>query len=62
MELFYGKTEKLVSLRNVYDLDISIDFVVIIEKKEPPAMHFDLDFIKFAYEIGARIDIDAYVN
>ena len=52
----------MVSLRNVYDLDISIDFVVIIEKQEPPAMHFDLDFIKFAYEIGARIDIDAYVN
>ncbi len=44
------------------DLDISIDFVTVIENKEPPAIYFDSDFINLASEIEAPVDMDTYVN
>lgn len=62
MGIFSKKTDKINLLKNLYDLDISIDFVIVIENKEPPAIYFDSDFIHFASEIDARVDIDTYVN
>ena len=61
-EVFFQKVDKIVALKNLYDLDISIDFVIVIENEEPPAIYFDPDFIKFAAEIGAKFDIDTYIN
>lgn len=31
-------------------------------KGEPPAIYFEPEFVKFAAEIGAHIDVDTYVN
>lgn len=61
-ELFYSKANTIAALRKQYELDISIDFVIIIENEEPPAIYFEPEFIKFAAEIGAKFDIDTYVN
>ena len=61
-EVFFQKVDKIVALKNLYDLDISIDFVIVIENEEPPAIYFDPAFIKFAAEIGAKFDIDTYIN
>ena len=61
-EVFRQKADKIVTLQKLYDLDISIDFVIIIENKEEPAIYFEPDFIRFAAEIGARFDIDTYIN
>ena len=60
--LFLLKTKEISKLKKEYNLDISIDFVIIIENEEPPAIYFEEQFIKFASEIGARFDIDTYIN
>lgn len=60
--LFSEKTDKIVPLKNQYNLDIWIDFVVVVENQEPPAIYFDSDFISFAAQIGAQFDIDTYIN
>lgn len=61
-ELFYSKVDNLVGLRKQYELDISIDFVIVIENEEPPAIYFDTDFIRFTAKIGAQFDVDTYIN
>ena len=61
-ELFSSKVDKIIKLKKQYEMDISIDFLIIVENGETPAMNFDTEFIKFVAEIGARIDIDTYVN
>ncbi len=61
-EVFRQKADKIVILQNIYDLDISIDFVIVIENGETPAIYFEPDFIRFAAEIGAKFDIDTYIN
>ena len=61
-ELFYSKVDNLVGLRKQYELDISIDFVIVIENEEPPAKNLDTDFIRFAAKIGAQFDVDTYIN
>ena len=61
-EVFSSKVEAISLLKKKYDLDISIDFVIIIENGEPPAIYFEPKFIEFAAKIGARFDIDTYVN
>lgn len=61
-ELFYSKADNLVRLRKQYELDISIDFVIVIKNEEPPAIYFEPDFISFAAKIGAKFDVDTYIN
>lgn len=61
-KLFYSKVDNIVALRKQYELDISIDFVIVIENEESPSIYFGPEFIKFAAEIGAQFDIDTYVN
>lgn len=61
-KLFSTKIENICALKNKYDLDISIDFVIIIENQEIPAIYFEASFIEFAAKIGARFDIDTYIN
>ncbi|MDE6603737.1 MAG: DUF4279 domain-containing protein [Lachnospiraceae bacterium] len=61
-ELFYSKVDNLVGLRKQYELDISIDFVIVIKNEEPPAIYFEPDFIRFAAKIGAQFDVDTYIN
>ncbi len=60
--LFLRKAKEISELKREYNLDISIDFVIIIENEEPPAIYFEEQFIKFVAEIGARFDIDTYIN
>lgn len=60
--LFLRKAKEISELKREYHLDISIDFVIIIENEEPPAIYFEEQFIKFVAEIGARFDIDTYIN
>lgn len=61
-DLFYPKDNIIIALKEKFNLDISIDFVVIIENEEPPAIYFLQDFIEFAAKIGATFDIDIYIN
>lgn len=61
-KLFSSKTEKICALKYKYNLDISIDFVIIIKNEEVPAIFFEASFIEFAAKIGARFDIDTYIN
>lgn len=60
--LFHPKVKEIAFLKEKYDLDISIDFVIIIENEIAPAIYFLPQFIQFASKIEARIDIDTYVN
>lgn len=60
--LFNNKIGAIKQLIDVYGLEISIDFVIIIENKEAPAIVFTPDFVNFASKLGARLDIDTYVN
>lgn len=61
-EVFSSKVEKIAALKKKHNLDVSIDFVIIIENEEVPAIYFDASFIEFAAKIGARFDLDTYVN
>lgn len=61
-KLFLPKTEEISFLKKKYDLDISLDFVIIIENEEVPAIYFEPSFVEFAAKIGARFDLDTYVN
>ena len=61
-ELFYSKADKIAALKEQYELYISIDFMIAIKNGEPPAIYFEPEFIKFAAEIGAVLDIDTYVD
>lgn len=61
-EFFLPKAKKIVALKRKYNLDISIDFVIVIENGEVPAIYFEESFIEFAAKIGARLDLDTYVN
>lgn len=61
-KVFFQKVDKIVILQNLYNLDISIDFVIVIENEEIPAIYFEPEFIKFAAEIGAKFDVDTYIN
>lgn len=61
-ELFSSKVDKIIALRKQFELDISIDFIIVIENEEPPAIYFEPEFIKFAADIGAKFDIDTYIN
>lgn len=60
--LFLPKVKKISSLKKKYNLDISIDFVIIIENEEVPAIYFESSFIEFVAKIGARFDLDTYIN
>ena len=61
-ELFYAKTDMIAALKKQYELYVSIDICIMIENGEPPAIYFEPEFIKFAAEIDATIDVDTYVN
>ena len=61
-KIFLPKKDEIIRLKKKYDLDISIDFVISIENNQPPAIYFEESFIKFVAEIGARLDLDTYVN
>lgn len=60
--IFSPKVDKIAFLKKEYDLDISIDFIVVVENDDPPSIYFESDFIKFASKIGAQFDIDMYIN
>lgn len=60
-EIFFPKTDELVSLKEEDSLEISLDFVIEIAQEQPPAIYFDSDFIQFAAKIGARFDVDTYL-
>lgn len=61
-KLFLSRIERIISLKKKYRLDISLDFVIIIENDEVPAVYFEPSFLEFAAKIGARFDIDMYIN
>ncbi|MCH1939866.1 DUF4279 domain-containing protein [Holdemania massiliensis] len=61
-KVFSPKGEKIATLKKKYNLDVSVDFVIIIENEDVPAIYFDASFIEFAAKIGARFDLDTYVN
>lgn len=60
--LFLTRTDTLCDLKKQYNLDFSIDIVIVIEDKEPPAIYLDHSIINFAAGINARFDFDTYVN
>jgi len=61
-ELFMSKVGVICGLKRRYELDISIDVSIVIENEEPPAVYFENEFLQFISQIGARLDIDMYVN
>ena len=60
--VFMPKAGQLHSLKEEWELDLCVDFVVVIEDGTPPSMHLDAAFLDFVVRIGAEIDIDTYVN
>lgn len=61
-DLFLPKEDILCDLKERYNLEYSIDIVIVIENQSPPAIYLDQSIIRFAYNIDARFDIDTYVN
>ncbi len=61
-KIFIEKTNLLIRLKEDYALDYSIDIVIKIENREVPAIYLESPIIQFASNIGARFDIDTYVN
>lgn len=61
-KIFCPKLDKLCMLKERYNLEFSIDIVIIIEKKSPPAIYLDPSSVHFAAAIDARFDMDTYVN
>ena len=61
-KLFMPKADKIIELKEKYDLGIAIEFVIIIENKEPPSICFTPEFLAFAAKIGASFDLDMYVH
>lgn len=59
--VFLPVKDEIIELKKLYDLDISIDFVISIRRKQPPAVYFKEDFIEFVAKIEARMDLDTYV-
>ena len=59
---FAHKSDILSSLKKQYELDYSIDIVVIVERGEVPAIYLEPLTLKFAAKIGARFDFDMYIN
>lgn len=60
--LFCPKVEELLFLKQKYNLDFSIDIVIIIENHLSPATYLENSIIKFASCLEARFDIDLYIN
>lgn len=61
-KLFLPKIKEISFLKNKYDLDISLDFVINIKNEEVPAIYFESSFIEFAASVGAGFDMDTYVS
>ena len=61
-ELFCPLCNKIVEIKSLYDVDVCLDIVVVIEDKVSPAMCLKQSIIEFAAKVGARIDFDVYVN
>ena len=61
-ECFINKVDILVKLKEKYNLEYCIDIIVIVENNEEPAMYLEPDLLRFAANIGARIDFDLYIN
>ena len=59
---FSDKVNNLIELNNRYELTFSIDIVVDVEGKEVPSLCFEGFIVDFASTIGARIDVDMYIN
>jgi hypothetical protein len=55
------KKEELSRIRKGYDVKFLFSFCVYIYDAMTPGMCFSESFIKFAGDIGARIDVDTYV-
>lgn len=60
--LFIPKTNVLCGLKAKYDLDFSIDIVIVIENEEVPAIYLDTPIIQLAAKLEAKFDFDTYVN
>ncbi len=61
-ECFVDKVDKLVKLKKEFDLEISIDVAIVVEKDELPAIYMDSEVVKFVAGLDARIDFDLYIN
>ncbi|MNW01519.1 hypothetical protein D3C71_1971630 [compost metagenome] len=61
IELFRGRSDKLIEFMLVHNLEIIISIVINIEGNQKTAMYFNRQVIKFIYQINAEIDIDLYV-
>ncbi|MCM1231892.1 MAG: DUF4279 domain-containing protein [Clostridium sp.] len=60
--VFFPKEATLCRLKEQYNLEFSIDIVIVIENQSPPAIYLDSPMIHFASHIGAGFDMDTYVN
>lgn len=49
-QVFRPKIKEICQLKEKYDLDISLDFVIIIEHEEVPAIYFEPEFLEFVLE------------
>lgn len=59
---FLPKTEAIRRLRSRFDIEISVDLVIVIEDAAPPGACFEPRFLKLLSDIGARLDLDMYIN
>lgn len=61
-KIFIPRLETLCNLKEKYNLDFSLDVIVIIENSEVPSITFDDNLISFLSKLKARIDVDTYIN
>lgn len=59
--LLESKTDKLVNLKNSFNLNMLFMIVIKIENKEIPAMYFKRKFLSFLNKIGAEVGFDTYI-
>lgn len=61
-DVFETKDGILLKLKDEFDLELSIDVVIIVSGDEFPAIYLDEEVINFSARIGARVDFDVYLN
>ena len=62
LDKILDKTDILLSIKKMYDVEMKFYIVIVIENNETPGMGLNQETIEFMGKIGSSIDFDIYIN